>query len=39
MDKESQDDLIDKLKPLISQIQQLQEQAYNIYKPQGKLRY
>jgi hypothetical protein len=34
MDKESQDDLIDKLKPLISQIQQLQEQAYNIYKPQ-----
>lgn len=34
MDNDSKDDLIDKLKPLLEQIQQLQEQAYNSYKPQ-----
>ncbi len=34
MDKDSKDELIDKLKPLLKQIQQLQEQAYNSYKPQ-----
>jgi hypothetical protein len=34
MDNDSNDDLIDKLKPLLEQIQQLQEQAYNNYKPQ-----
>lgn len=34
MDNDSKDDLIDKLKPLLEQIQQLQEQAYNRYKPQ-----
>lgn len=34
MDNENQDDFIDKLKPLFAQIQQLQEQAYSVYKPQ-----
>lgn len=34
MNNDSQDDFIDKLKPLIEQIQQLQEQVYNAYKPQ-----
>jgi hypothetical protein len=34
MNSESSDDLINNLQPLIEQIQQLQEQAYSIYKPQ-----
>ncbi|MFV8328466.1 hypothetical protein [Flavobacterium sp. ZS1P14] len=34
MDNENLDNLIDQLKPLIAQIQQLQEQAYSICKPQ-----
>jgi uncharacterized membrane protein YfhO len=34
MNSESSDDLINSLQPLIEQIQQLQEQAYSIYKPQ-----
>lgn len=34
MNSESADDLMNNLQPLIEQIQQLQEQAYSIYKPQ-----
>jgi hypothetical protein len=33
MDNDSRKDFIRKLKPLLKQIEQLQEQAYSIYKP------
>lgn len=34
MNDKSLDGLLNQLKPLIEQIQQLHEQAYHIYKPQ-----
>ncbi|AOW11023.1 hypothetical protein [Flavobacterium gilvum] len=34
MDNEIEDDFIKSFKPLLEQIQQLQEQAYYVYKPQ-----